>query len=135
MKRAVIFILGIGLWSACGIEPVTHQSYEVTFRVLPDSLPDNGQVFITGNQDLLGNWSSGATALLPQPDGSWRRTFSFPSGTNLEYKFTRGSWRTEAVDAGEAAVETTDCAVAVAQQFLEEMESVDAQVAAFDEIH
>ena len=99
MKRAVIFILGIGLWSACGIEPVTHQSYAVTFRVLPDSLPDNGQVFITGNQDLLGNWSSGATALLPQPDGSWRRTFSFPSGTNLEYKFTRGSWRTEAVDA------------------------------------
>lgn len=99
MKRVAIVILGILLWSACGIEPISRQSYSVTFRVLPDSLPDSGQVFITGNQDLLGNWSPGEAVLQPQPDGSWRRTFSFPSGTSLEYKFTRGSWRSEAVDA------------------------------------
>ena len=37
--------------------------------------------------------------LMKFPDGSWRKTFSFPAGTHLEYKFTRGSWNTEAVDS------------------------------------
>lgn len=99
MKRVVIFVLGMLLWAACGIGPVFSQSYDVTFRVLPDPLPDGEQVYITGNHGLLGEWQPGDVALRTQPDGSWSKTFNFPAGAHLEYKFTRGSWRTEAVDA------------------------------------
>jgi predicted alpha/beta superfamily hydrolase len=71
----------------------------ITFKVVPQTLPTNSQVFITGNDAKLGEWNAGAVALEKQSDGSWRRTFTFPAGAKLEYKLTRGSWTTEAVGA------------------------------------
>jgi predicted alpha/beta superfamily hydrolase len=53
---------------------------------------------VSGNDVLLGEWHPAMVALTKFTDGSWRKTFSFLSGTHLEYKFTRGSWQTEAVD-------------------------------------
>ena len=69
----------------------------VTFRVVPSTMLPDGVVFITGNQDTLGQWNPGAVPLEPQADGGWVRTFTFPGGTYLEYKFTLGSWAQEAL--------------------------------------
>jgi predicted alpha/beta superfamily hydrolase len=77
----------------------TNRLCEVTFRVVARTLPAESKVFIVGNDEKLGQWNPQAVALERQPDGSWQRTFRFESGTKLEYKFTQGSWLTEAVSA------------------------------------
>jgi predicted alpha/beta superfamily hydrolase len=56
-------------------------------------------LFIVGNDEELGGWNPGAVALEKQDDGSWAGTCTFPAGSQLEYKITRGSWETEAVGA------------------------------------
>jgi predicted alpha/beta superfamily hydrolase len=75
------------------------QDEEITFTITPKTLPTNSSVFITGNSEKLGGWNAGAVSLAKQLDGSWSRTLSFPAGSELEYKITRGSWSTEAVTA------------------------------------
>jgi len=70
----------------------------VNFRVIPVSLPENSVIYITGNHPQLGRWDPDDIPLTKQSDGSWSRAISFTHGTQLEFKFTRGSWPTEAVD-------------------------------------
>lgn len=95
-NRLFVLLLLLTAW---GCEtPVWKQ--KVTFRVLPDSLPAGSTIHVTGNQFKMGNWRPNGPALERQPDGSWTKTLSFDKGTQLEYKFTRGSWRTEAFSAG-----------------------------------
>ena len=72
---------------------------QITFRVMPQSMPDTAKVYIAGNHAQLGNWQPDVVALTKESNGSWRRTFSFKAGEALQYKFTRGSWDNEAVSA------------------------------------
>ncbi len=69
----------------------------VTFRIIPDRLPEQAHIYVAGNHPLLGNWDPSIAYCERQPDGSWVRTFVFPHNTELEYKFTLGSWQTQAV--------------------------------------
>jgi len=62
-------------------------------------MPESDLVYITGNLPELGNWNLTEVALEPHEDGSWSRTFVFRSGTEFEFKITRGSWETEAADS------------------------------------
>jgi predicted alpha/beta superfamily hydrolase len=79
---------------------ISHsQDALITFEVISRStLAEGEQVFITGNQPILGMWDP---AKIPcQNSGTvWTKTLRFPVGTHLEYKFTKGSWNSEAVDA------------------------------------
>jgi predicted alpha/beta superfamily hydrolase len=92
--RLIVFTALLWLIKSCNSD-----TKSVTFKVIPESLPDTSQVYVSGNDILLGEWNPAAVTLMKFPDGSWRKTFSFPAGTHLEYKFTRGSWHTEAVDS------------------------------------
>lgn len=69
----------------------------VTFRVNDAAQKPDLPVFVTGDHPSLGAWDPGAIALAPASDGAWTRTFSFGRGTRLAYKFTRGTWTTEAL--------------------------------------
>jgi predicted alpha/beta superfamily hydrolase len=60
------------------------------------ALIDTSKVYITGNNSLLGNWNPSKVSLTEINDSTWERTFSFEPETSLEYKFTLGSWGTEA---------------------------------------
>jgi predicted alpha/beta superfamily hydrolase len=92
MDRLIVFAL---LWAAsCVAEDV-----DITFTVVPKTLPTNSTVFITGNHEKLGAWNAAVVALEKREDGSWSQSFKFPAGTELEFKVTRGSWQTEAVSA------------------------------------
>ncbi len=71
----------------------------ITICVLPNEMPESDLVYITGNLPELGNWNLTEVALEPHEDGSWSRTFVFRSGTEFEFKITRGSWETEAADS------------------------------------
>jgi hypothetical protein len=95
----VVLYMMFFLWLPALIMPCHSQHVKVTFRVFPISLLDSAEIFIAGNDMLLGEWHPGAVALERQPDGSWRNTFEFSAGTHLEYKFTKGTWQTEALDS------------------------------------
>ncbi len=71
---------------------------KITISVKPNYLPGGSQIFIIGNHQYLGQWVRYGIPLLPQKDGSWQKTFSFSDSTKLEFKITRGSWDTEAVN-------------------------------------
>jgi predicted alpha/beta superfamily hydrolase len=77
-----------------------YRKLTLTIRVIPRVLPEGEKVYITGNHQLLGSWRPDAIVLEKQVDGSWSRQFIFRKNTRLEYKITRGSWKTEA--AGES---------------------------------
>lgn len=64
----------------------------VTFRVLvPDETPVNDLVYIAGGTSPL-EWNPSKFPMTQVGTDLWEITLQFPDGTNLEYKFTRGSW-------------------------------------------
>jgi predicted alpha/beta superfamily hydrolase len=80
--------------------PAKQDSLLVCFQVAASNLPDTAKVYITGNQPQLGNWQPDQVALQKQTGTNiWSAEFKFPSGQILEYKFTRGQWSAEAVNA------------------------------------
>lgn len=70
----------------------------VTFHLNSKTVPAENAVHITGNQQTLGFWNPSAVALRQFPDGHWEKSIGVLQGTQLEYKFTLGSWETEALD-------------------------------------
>jgi serine phosphatase RsbU (regulator of sigma subunit) len=73
--------------------------HRVTVRVIVEDLPAGDRIYVAGNLAELGSWDPGRVGLEPVAEGIWQNTFSFERGTHLEFKFTRGSWATEAVGA------------------------------------
>ncbi len=72
---------------------------QIRFRIVPPVDRPEEPVFVTGNHPALGNWDPAAGLRL-----RWNRPYQegeieIETGVALEYKFTRGSWESEAVDA------------------------------------
>ncbi|KFE67732.1 putative esterase [Hyalangium minutum] len=68
---------------------------------VPASTPANSEIWLSGNQESLGNWN-GAGVQLAQSYSSERSyvtCLEFSPGTNLEFKATRGSWDSVEKDA------------------------------------
>lgn len=93
------FLLALlGLLLACN-SPQPRLQKRVTFRIIPQVMPDSAAIYIAGNHPQLGLWRPDTIRLALQTDSSWSRTFEFHAGVRLEYKITRGSWQNEAVNA------------------------------------
>jgi predicted alpha/beta superfamily hydrolase len=76
---------------------------KITFVVSTYKLDDSSSVFITGNEEKIGEWDPALIKLNKVQENRWRIELSFPKGTKLEYKFTLGGWNMEALnDKGEA---------------------------------
>lgn len=74
----------------------TSQMSSVTFTV---TVPLNtDQVTIAGDIKSLGNWDPRMVIMIPR-DTTYSLTVLIPANTTIEYKFTRGSWETEALTA------------------------------------
>lgn len=94
---AAIFVAA----SACQIQdrPDDIPAYQVTFRVIPQSLPDSATVYITGNNTLLGNFFGPRTpAMQKQANGEWHKIFVFPEDLRVRCNFNLGSRLSTAVD-------------------------------------
>ncbi len=72
-------------------------AHSVTFRVISRIPPEGVSIFISGNHRKLGDWQPDRARLFRRADHSWERSIEFDTGTHLEFKITRGSWRTEAI--------------------------------------
>lgn len=71
---------------------LTEQEYKVTIKVkVPDK---NDEIFITGNQKNLANWNPKKIKLHKTSD--FEREITLKLKSMAEFKFTRGSWETEA---------------------------------------
>ena len=79
----------------------------VTFRVnVPEPAPPDASVFISGNIAALGPWDPGKVELGKVGEGLYAITLVLPIGTELRYKFTRGTWET--VERGDGFEEIPD---------------------------
>lgn len=59
---------------------------------VPATTPDNAQICITGNHDLLGNWDGKGATLKEIGPNLFLFSADLPIGSELEYKFTRGNF-------------------------------------------
>lgn len=76
---------------------LSQSNIKITFRVNTPPLDKNQQVCITGNSESLGDWNPNAVMLDRVSDKLFEKTISFPNGAPLEFKFTLGSWESEAI--------------------------------------
>jgi predicted alpha/beta superfamily hydrolase len=73
----------------------TSQTNEVQVRFevrLHTSAQVEGDLFLAGNHQELGNWKPDGLKLTRQSDGTYFAEARLPVGTELEYKVTQGSW-------------------------------------------
>lgn len=96
MKQILLILL---ILSTAGFLFGQHDSVKVYFQVLTPNGNDSTKIYITGNHVKLGRWNPGVTPLEKISSGLWQKEIYFPVGENLEFKFTRGSWDTEALDS------------------------------------
>jgi predicted alpha/beta superfamily hydrolase len=74
------------------------QEREIVVKVsAPSSTPRDAQLYITGNNLLLGKWDAGVVRMKKEDDTVWSFRGHFPEDFILEFKITRGSWNTEAL--------------------------------------
>jgi len=87
-----------GLLGAVVAAKTRRESRQITFEITTRTpLPVGEQVFITGNHELLGDWSPDGMPLTRVDDNVWSGTAVIPADSTVEYKITRGSWQTEEV--------------------------------------
>ncbi|MHC1737627.1 MAG: SpoIIE family protein phosphatase [Ignavibacteriaceae bacterium] len=79
---------------------ITDQSetVNITFRVIVRKDSGISRVCIAGNQKILGDWNAGKVSLTQVNDTLFSRTFALKKEELIGYKFTLGSWSTEALD-------------------------------------
>jgi predicted alpha/beta superfamily hydrolase len=68
-----------------------------TIQVISKNLQTSDDVYIAGNKPEFGYWQPDAVKLNKE-DEFWSKTFEFEKGSRIEFKFTRGTWSTEALN-------------------------------------
>jgi hypothetical protein len=82
----------------------------VTFVVhVPANTPPSDAIYLATN---AGNWTPNGTRLAPLSGGRWSATLQLASGTQVEYRYTRGSWASDERTAAGTPVANRSLAVA-----------------------
>jgi predicted alpha/beta superfamily hydrolase len=72
---------------------------KVTIKVITNNIQASDDIYIAGNKAEFGNWQPNI-ANLEKDHQFWSKSFEFEFGSKLEFKFTKGTWDTEALDNG-----------------------------------
>lgn len=87
-------------WQAATTDARQDETIEVVIAVqVPDSFPAGDELFIAGDHPLLGRWRPDGMKLMRDEAGRYAAKLRLAPGTQLEFKFTRGSWKTVESDA------------------------------------
>ncbi len=89
-----IILFALFLLSACSPKLI-----QLKIEVVSKSVSENQSVFITGNNNIIGGWNPSSVQLNRINDSTFSKTFEFEKPISLEFKFTKGSWDSEAVDS------------------------------------
>jgi predicted alpha/beta superfamily hydrolase len=76
---------------------ISAQTSKVKLEVISPNLHDTTKIYVAGNHSELGNWRADKVELNFCGNKKWSSEFVFEKGERLEYKFTKGSWATEAL--------------------------------------
>jgi len=91
MKKIILFLfIVVSLLDA-------QEKVRVNLEVISPTLDDTSKIYIAGNIEKLGGWNPNKIMLEYKGAKIWSRQFEIVKGTRLEYKFTKGSWATEAL--------------------------------------
>ena len=71
---------------------LSDETYEIIIRTKVPNKSD--EIYITGNQDVLGNWQPNAIKMTKVSD--FNREIKLQLRSPAEFKFTKGSWESEA---------------------------------------
>lgn len=94
MIRSILILSGLTLlFLSCN----QNELIEVKIRVYSDNLDSSTLIYITGNNNEFGNWQPNVVKL-DREDNYWEKTFQFKLDTLLEFKFTQGSWESQALN-------------------------------------
>jgi predicted alpha/beta superfamily hydrolase len=75
-----------------------QDSSKIVFEITADNVEKNEMIFVSGNHPKFGNWDPAKISLNKKSDSLWEKTFWFENDTKLEFKYTRGDWKSEASD-------------------------------------
>ncbi len=89
-KIFALLVLSISILNAQG-------KVKVTLEVISPTLEDTSKIYVAGNIEELGGWKPDKVMLNYSGNKIWNKKFEIVKGTRLEYKFTKGSWATEAL--------------------------------------
>ncbi|WP_116542439.1 alpha/beta hydrolase-fold protein [Pontibacter virosus] len=98
MKRILLTLLTTLSFWLTALGQQQPDSIRVTFRLHATTLPDSQRVYLSGSTSELGNWQPGQVALQHVGGQVWEKTL-YLKEASVAYKFTLGSWETEATDA------------------------------------
>ncbi len=76
---------------------------------VPASTPAGRTVYVAG--DLQG-WSPGATPMAQSGDGTWSITLPLPEGSQIQYKYTLGTWSNVEKDSACAEIDNRTATIA-----------------------
>ena len=81
---------------------LAQSALRTTIELVAPNLPDSATIYVTGSLPTLGSWNPAAIKLPSVGGHTWRLIITLDRPTSIEYKFTRGSWASEAADTGGA---------------------------------
>ncbi|MFA5803097.1 MAG: alpha/beta hydrolase-fold protein [Melioribacteraceae bacterium] len=99
-KFFVLLVLSISILNA-------QERVKVTLEVISSILDDTSKIYVAGNIEELGGWKPDKVMLDYSGNKTWRKIFEIVKGTRLEYKFTKGSWATEALGSDSSIPQNT----------------------------
>ncbi|MCD4690137.1 hypothetical protein K8S17_01605 [bacterium] len=111
MRKELLRVTVLALLLVVALQPTHAVSAErpamLTFKVrVPEYTPPEARLYIAGNLPALGPWDPGKVELGRIGDDLYAITLVLPVGTELKYKFTRGTW--ESVEKSDRFEEIDD---------------------------
>ena len=92
----LIFFLSLPSFS---FSQSNNSAVNVKFVVLLKNSFKPEEVFLSGNNNALGNWEARSVLMEKKSDSVWTKTLDFIEGEKIEFKINGGNWWTEAVDS------------------------------------
>lgn len=77
---------------------MAQKSKTIVFEVIANNLDSASVVYITGAAKELGSWNPSKTPMQKVTEILWRKILMFDKNSKIEFKFTLGSWSSEALD-------------------------------------
>ena len=95
MKKYLLHLFLV-LWLNANL--FCQENVSITIQVIAKNVPDESTLYVTGNDVKLGNWQPDLVKLIETEKCKWSIKISFAIGKKVEFKITRGSWETEALN-------------------------------------